>query len=88
MSENDPLGINTLITEIRQHSGRLNKLEALISSSLDVPVTESILIERTGINKRTLLTLRKDGKVRSYKVGKDVTYIPSEFRDDIRKLAV
>lgn len=83
---NDPLGILALQREIGVVRLEISNLEDKLTNNLDLPITEKVLIEKTGIKASTLTALRKAGKIRSYKPGKDVMYIPSEFRQDIRKL--
>jgi hypothetical protein len=86
--QSDPLGVYELTETIRQYAGKIDELKALVSSGLDMPITEAVLIEKTGLSANTLAAMRKEGALRFYKARKHVTYIPSEFTEDIRKLAI
>lgn len=89
MAENinsDPLGIIQLTNELKLSQKRMDDLERLIASNLDLPIAEALLIEKTGIKAGTLRKLRNAGEIRSYKAGNVVMYTPSEFRKDIMKI--
>lgn len=87
MESYDPLGINKLTERIQNHERLVSDLERLIMSNMDLPINESMIMERTGLTSNQLRALRKNG-LRSYKAGSTTMYIPSQFREDICKLAV
>lgn len=86
MSTNDPLGILSLTETIQDLKGNLDQLEKVLLFGEELPITEEMIIERTGINVGTLYSLRKEGKLRFHKPGKSVMYFASEFAEDIRAL--
>lgn len=88
MNTNDPLGILALQETIKDLKEKLSNLEKVAIFGEELPVSEAMIIERTGIRPGTLMALRQDPKkdFRSYKVGKTVMYIPSEFTEDIKSL--
>ena len=86
MSTNDPLGILALQERMNAAIVQLDKLEQFMLQGTELPVSEAKIIEKTGIRTGTLLSLRQEGKIRSYKAGKVVMYLPSEFTEDIKNL--
>lgn len=82
----DPLGIHSLIEKLHAAHEQLDKLEQFVLHGVELPVSEKMITEKTGIKSSALLSLRQSGKLRSYKVGKTVLYLPSEFTEDIRVL--
>lgn len=83
---NDPLGIHALQSRMETLQSQLEKIEKSALFGEELPVAESIIIEKTGIKKGTLLNLRNEGKIKSYKAGGVVMYLPSEFKNDIVNL--
>jgi hypothetical protein len=65
---------------------QLGKIEKSALFGEELPVAESIIIEKTGLRKSALLSLRNNGKLRFGKVGKDTVYLPSQFKEDILNL--
>lgn len=82
----DPLGIHALHKDILFLRESVEKLIEQITHGAELPISESLLIEKTGITRPTLYRLRRSGQLRWYKPGKEVMYIPSEFTADIKKL--
>lgn len=83
----DPLGIHALRRDLTNTCNKLDKIEQMILSSMDMPITEEKVIEITGIDRPTLYRMRKSGILQSYKPGKKVMYLPSEVRTAIQKYA-
>lgn len=82
-NQHDPLGIYELTNRLRSIEEKFDKLEQFILHGVELPVSEKMIIEKTGMRQSTLLTLRQSGKLRSLKIGKSVLYLPSEFKEDI-----
>jgi hypothetical protein len=83
---NDPLGIHALQSRMEALQDQLGKIEKSALFGEELPVAESIIIEKTGLRKSALLSLRNNGKLRFGKVGKDTVYLPSQFKEDILNL--
>lgn len=86
MSTNDPLGIGTLQRAVDTLTGQLEEIRKAIDIATELPITEKMLMEQTGIRPHALLSLRQEGRIRYHKPGKAVMYFPSEFAEDIRRL--
>lgn len=84
--QHDPLGIIALQKDLATTCDKLHKIEQMIVSSMDMPITEEKIMEITGIDRPTLYRMRKAGLLRSYKPGKKVMYLPSEVRAAITKM--
>lgn len=84
--QNDPLGIHALQSRMEALQSQLEKIEKSALFGEELPVAEDVIIEKTGIKKGTLLSLRNAGKIKSYKAGGVVMYLPSEFKNDIVNL--
>ena len=87
MSTNDPLGILALQETIKELKEKLSNLEKVAIFGEELPISEEMIIERTGINSGTLYALRTKGKIRFHKPGKGVMYFASEFAEDIKSLS-
>lgn len=86
MSTNDPLGIHALQDKMNAVIAQLEKLEQFMLHGKELPVSEALIMEKTGIRQGTLLSLRQSGDLRYYKAGKSVMYLASEFTEDICNL--
>lgn len=78
----------SLAEEVKAFLRGFPALDEWVESSFDMPVAEELMTEEIGIALRTIQVMRQNGQIRSYVVGKKIFYIPSEFRDDIRRFNI